>query len=311
MHFQPIFWSQLFALLTACLIQANCTCQDSTAAQSAPVKSTSTQSAATIQRLDKKPIELPGLLVDFQNQCIDLEATVCLEKGWLELVACTPGSKEHESLVVVRARPIHIHTALLLLGLKNGNPAIRKQIGQENPRWIDLPPRGDSVQLFLVVENNRKQWIERPIDAFLSFADQPMQQRKVKTGSKVQPEAGPSELAGNRSRHFPKHFLFTGSQLVENGKGPRQYLAEESGNVISIATFGDELIGLPEVHSHSNQSLMWRIKPGQLPKVGTTIKLRIRPVKKAAKKTNKRRQSKLKSKSQPHQRSEQVVQPKK
>ena len=63
------------------------------------------------------------------TQCVDLEATVCLDEGFLELVACTQGSKEHESIVAVAGRPLHIHTALLLLNANNGNPAMRKLVG--------------------------------------------------------------------------------------------------------------------------------------------------------------------------------------
>ncbi len=61
----------------------------------------------------RKNIELPGLLINFQKRCVDLEATICLDAGLLELIACTKGSKEHESIVAVAARPMHIHTALL------------------------------------------------------------------------------------------------------------------------------------------------------------------------------------------------------
>jgi len=53
-------------------------------------------------------------VVDFGKPCVDLKATVCLDDGFLELVARAEGSKEHESIVSVVGRPMHIHTALLL-----------------------------------------------------------------------------------------------------------------------------------------------------------------------------------------------------
>jgi hypothetical protein len=44
-----------------------------------------------------------------EEWCVDVEAKVCLREGLLELVACTKDTKEHESLVVVEAKPSHIH----------------------------------------------------------------------------------------------------------------------------------------------------------------------------------------------------------
>jgi hypothetical protein len=52
--------------------------------------------------------------------------------------------------------------------------------------------------------------------------------------------------------------------------------------VISIATFGDEVLCLPEVHSSENGALMWSIDPTHLPALGSKIILRLRPQAKPA-----------------------------
>ena len=90
-----------------------------------------------------------------------------------------------------------------------------------------------------------------------------------------------------RRTSCPTPFLFAGSHLRDNGPGPRQYLADLSGNVISIATFGDELLCLPGVHSEANDALMWQIDATHLPKVGSKVTLRLRPQVKPASKTGK------------------------
>ncbi|MEK6237566.1 MAG: YdjY domain-containing protein, partial [Planctomycetales bacterium] len=115
----------------------------------------------------RKPAKLPGMVIDFEKRQVDLQATVCLDNGFLELVACAKGSKEHESIVAVAARPMHIHTALLLLGANNGNPATRKQIGEEEKRWVNVPPRGDPIDVFLVTTKKDGKAIERPISDFI------------------------------------------------------------------------------------------------------------------------------------------------
>ena len=57
---------------------------------------------------------------------------------------------------------------------------------------------------------------------------------------------------------------------------PRKYACEYSGNVISISTFGDELLCLPGIHGHANDGLAWEVNSEKLPKVGTNLSLRLR-----------------------------------
>lgn len=222
-----------------------------------------------IQKRARKSIELPGIVIDLERRFIDLEATVCLDKGFLELVACTKGSKEHESIIAVSARPMHIHTALLLLGANNGNPAMRKQVGEQENRWVNIPPRGDLIEAFLVFKNSDEKMIEHPVSDFIARSTD----RSDEIG--VVENHGKTGKSPKDSK-FPSTFLFAGSHLQDNGKGPRKYLADLSGHVISIATFGDELLCLPGVQSHSNGMLTWRVNPQTLPKVGAKITLRLR-----------------------------------
>ncbi len=222
----------------------------------------------------RKPVKLPGMVVDyFEKRCVDLEGTICLEKGLLELIACTKGSKEHESIVAVSARAMHIHMGLLLLGANNGHPAMRKPVDEEKTRWVNVPPRGDSIDVFLLTTNKDGKLIEKPISDFI-----------VRSSGRVDEVDGTVIVApdqtekrgGKEETSLPHTFIFAGSHLRDNGPGPRQYLADLSGNVISIASFGDELLCLPFHQTQENGALMWQVKPGTLPKVGTKITLRLR-----------------------------------
>ena len=225
-------------------------------------------------RPPRLPVRLPGMVIDLEKRCVDLEATICLERGLLELVACAKGSKEHESIVAVLAKGMHIHTALLLLGANNGNPAMRKQIGEENKRWVNIPPQGDPIDVFLVITNKDGKAIERPISDFI-----------IRTTGRVDEVDGniitaadrAKQRVGNKQNILPHTFVFAGSHLRDNGPGPRDYLADLSGNVISIATFGDEVLCLPFHQTHENDALIWQIKPDALPTVGTKVILRLRP----------------------------------
>ena len=215
-------------------------------------------------RRTREAMTLPGLKIDLEKRCVDIDATVCLEAGTLELVACTKGTKEHESIVSVAARPAHIHTALLLLGANPGHPATRTQLGTaRTQRWVELPPAGDSIGAFLVFENSAGEVVERPVSDFIAPVGQP-------------PRGARDHTAKDDS---PTHeFLFAGSHLHADGvDGERQYLADLSGHVISLATFGDELLCLPNVESQADGALMWQVEATTLPDVGAKVTLRLRP----------------------------------
>jgi hypothetical protein len=244
--------------------------QKSVPLPTAPLRPDAARDAAPplASKADSIPeIKFPGLVINARELCIDVDASVCLDEGALELIACTKGSKEHESVIVVGASPIHIHTALLLLGAKNGSPPRRQQIPEkatpdESPHWIDVPPAGDLIDVFLEFKDAAGKLTERPISDFIT--------RSAKHArSSVAPE-------GPRPPRFPGTFIFAGSLLIDNGPGPRAYLAERSGHVISIASFGDEMLCLPGVHSQENGALMWSIDPTHLPKKGTPVILRLR-----------------------------------
>ena len=225
----------------------------------------------------RKNVKLPGLEINFQQRCVDLKGSICLAEGFLELIACTEGTKEHESIVAITARPMHIHTALLLLGANNGNPAMRRPVDEQENRWIHLPPRGDPVKVLLVFKNNEGEMVERPISDFIARAGERADAFAANRNDAAEDDA-------DENINFPNTFLFAGSFLHEDGPGPRKYLADQSGNVISIVTFGDEVLCLPRVHGHANDSLMWQVDPTHLPKIGTKVTLRLRPQLKPASK---------------------------
>lgn len=205
-------------------------------------------------------VKMPGIEIHPVERTVDVDAEVCLDEGALELIACTKDSKEHESIVVIQARPSHIHAALLLLGARNGQPAMRRPLDEAMTRWEDIPPKGDPVDISLAWKQADGTPVERPLSAFLIRSE----------------EEEAADGASKDKQKFPNTFLFAGSGLGDESETPRRYLAELSGNVISISTFGDELLCLPEIHGHENQALDWKIDPTHLPKKHTKVQLRLR-----------------------------------
>jgi len=213
-------------------------------------------------------VELPGIKIDVENKRVDVQAKVTLNEGLLELVACTSDTKEHESIVMIDAVPMHIHAALLLIGANNGNPAMIKPANEEKTRWIHLPPRGDPIGVSLVFQDpeDEKKQVERPISDFLKRAEQ-------EGGFAPEGEDAGEEAEG--AAELFDSFLFAGSQVIDDPDAGRLYVADQSGNVISISTFGDELLCLPTRHSQENNALSWAVDSTHLPKVGAKVILRL------------------------------------
>lgn len=221
--------------------------------------------AATEEALAR--LDLPGVTINLDERCIDLDSIVVLHDGALELVACRVGTKEHESIVAVKAQPMHIHTALLLLGTPVGNPSMWRRPGEAEDEpdgdalWVHVPPRGGKVDVSLVIMDEDGESVERPISEFIA------------------PHRGyHGPVDDDEAEPFPTStFLFTGSHLQTDNDGRRRYLGDISGNVITVVSFGDEVLGLPMAESAANTALMWQVDPTHLPPLDSEVVLRLRP----------------------------------
>ena len=202
----------------------------------------------------------PGITINSEERFVDVQSVVCLAKGYLEVIACTKDSREHESIVMVEAKPSHIHASLLLIGATPGSPAMRKPSDEEGTRWLDIPPSGQAVKVTLLVTDEKGVMTERPISDFLSPSDD---------------ESSLSD-ADKAEEKFPDSFLFAGSHTHQEGE-TKTYIADVNGNVISISTFGDEVLCLSGNHVQENHALAWQINTDHIPDLGTKVTLRLRP----------------------------------
>lgn len=226
--------------------------------QTEPVEETGKVQPADIA--EKIRAIFPGITINSEERFVDVQSVVCLAEGYLEVIACAKDSREHESIVMVEAKPSHIHAALLLIGARPGNPAMRKPVNEEGTRWVDIPPRGQAVRVTLLIPDEKGVMTERPISDFLSPS-------KDESGL---PEVDKAE------EKFPDSFLFAGSHTHQEGD-TKTYIADVNGNVISISTFGDEVLCLTGHHAQENHALAWQINTDTVPEIGTKVTLRLRP----------------------------------
>jgi hypothetical protein len=79
-------------------------------------------------------ISIGSVTVDVDGRFIEVPGQVNMSEGCVELLACGPGGKTHESVFVVHASPTDFHAAILLLGLRPGTaPDLALGLGPEGP----------------------------------------------------------------------------------------------------------------------------------------------------------------------------------
>jgi len=93
-----------------------------------------------LQSADVKPLgegkfQIGAVVIDQQEKCVRVPGRVNMTQGPIELLACAPGGRTHESVLVLDVEPIHVQTGLLLIGLQpgqsvriEGDPVVQREV---------------------------------------------------------------------------------------------------------------------------------------------------------------------------------------
>ena len=185
---------------------------------------------------------MPGIVVNTKAREVRLEAHVCLTKGSLELLACAAGTKEHESIFSIKAKPSQVTYALFLLGLEPGVP------GQALDRGIFRPPAGELLDITVRFTFPDGKVQEAPAWKLLRL-----------TGSEV-----PVDRQIN--------WVYVGVPTPA-----ARCAADAEGTVICLSNFVAAVIDVPFESTSTNADLAYEINPAAVPPVGTAAELIIRP----------------------------------
>jgi len=204
----------------------------------------------------------PFIRVDPVARLVEIDGIVPIDchdpatpRVFLELVACTPDTREHEVLMVTKARPSNVHAALLAIGLTPGVPG---SWTYENKRVLPVPPRGDGVEVRIAYRDKAGTEIECPVTDWIVNAE---------TGAAFRPR-----------RAAAPQWVFAGSVFATR-QGHEVYDADGAGTLVGLCTFGSEVISWCDTISPeaSIEEPVWIADIKKVPAAGTPVVLRVRP----------------------------------
>ncbi len=182
----------------------------------------------------------PGVHINWQRRVVEVDAKVVLREGPLELLACSPRTREHESILAVQARPLHIFQAMGLIGLEPGSPA---RYDEKRDRWLD--PVGELLKLRLRYREGN------------NLRDVPAERWLV-------------DVKRNRPPEKVK-WVFSGSRTFESGR----FGADLDGTVVCVVDFDTALVSVGALHSADNELLWLVANTDAIPPIGTPLTLLI------------------------------------
>lgn len=203
---------------------------------------------------------LPGVWVSLAHKLVEFDALLAIDchhpetpDVYLEVICCTPDTREHEALVVTSVAPSAIHAALLMLGADDGRPGAWEQ---EDGRITPIPPEGAPVEVTFLLSGGDGEPRASDPARWIVHAE------TGETLREVLPEEG-WVFAGSRVRHFQEKDV---------------YDADWTGQLIGLHTFGSETIAWTHA-AHPDSGVhepVWLANRELVPLIRTPVRVRIR-----------------------------------
>lgn len=209
----------------------------------------------------------PGIQVNRARNEVIIRAQVAARVGWIEQIVCKAGTREHESLLVVEVAPRTIHAGLLALGCEPGSPG----------SWQESSAGKDGAPAFVLNSPTGS-----PVEVRVRFM-RDGERMDVSVSDWLRSESASGELIAFASDRF----VFAGSHLRANPRslGPGEhYVADYTGSVVGLVTFGDEVIAFADVIPDRTEIApsLWEAFTERIPPEGTEVELIIRPFARAS-----------------------------
>lgn len=202
--------------------------------------------------VDKPSADIPGLVrldkngdvwIDPKRKIVVVDGRVALREGQLEMFACPKGTKEHESLVAVTAKPSVVHAGLLAVGAKSGTPV------KWDPKYEAAT--GTTVEVLIL------------------WKDKEGKNRKARAQDWIRDMKTKKPMAHD--------WVFAGSGFwIDEDAGTRHYHAD-AGDFICVSNFSTAMLDLPVKSSQENTNLQFEAFTENMPEKGTKVRLVLIP----------------------------------
>ena len=190
----------------------------------------------------KRLVKEDEVWVDVKNGKVIVDGYVSLREGFLEMLACLAGTKEHESIIGARTKAQTVHAALLAIGAKTGHPV------QFRPKFA--PPTGTEIDIELQWLDEDGKWQKARAQDWI---------RDAKT-----------------MKSMTQPWVFAGSGFWKDDQGKDFYMAE-SGDFICVSNFTTAMLDIPVESSQSNEGLLFEADTKKIPPLGTPIRMVLTP----------------------------------
>ncbi|MDZ4658822.1 MAG: YdjY domain-containing protein [Bythopirellula sp.] len=181
--------------------------------------------------------------VDTMNKLIYVDGYVSLREGMLEMLACTVGTKEHESVVAVFSRAQTLHAALLALGAEVGHPASFR------PKF--RPPAGTEIEIEIRWQDKDGKW-------------------QSATGQDLV-----MDIRKQKPMTYP--WVFAGSGFWQDEETGKEFYKAEAGDLICVSNFSTAMLDIPVESSQVNDGLMFEANTEKIPRLGTPVRVVLKP----------------------------------
>lgn len=184
------------------------------------------------------------------QKAVELEGRIACRQGFLEQLVCRQGTRDHEALVVTDASASVVHAAMLAAGLQAGAPG-SWSVDRSGAMQL-IPPHGDPVQVLV-------RWVDAQGERTQSLT-----QWMVNT----RPDPGQAAPA----------FVFAGSRFRRLPDGSERYAADDSGSIVGLVTFGDEVVAMCAVIPDKVDvaPATWKARTDDIPPEGSPVTVIIR-----------------------------------
>ena len=180
--------------------------------------------------------------IDKKNRRVFVDGYVSLREGFLEMLSCLVGTKEHESIIGARTKAQTVHAALLAVGAETGHPV------QFRPKFA--PPTGTEIEIELQWLDDKGKWQKARAQDWI---------RDSKT-----------------KKPMTQPWVFAGSGFWKDEQGKDFYMAE-SGDFICVSNFTTAMLDIPIESSQSNEGLLFEANTEKIPPLGTPVRMLLTP----------------------------------